>query len=75
MNRTVVYTLLLYGLFVAGVPAVRAEFWPGWRGPRGDGTCIEQDVPAAWDPNTALWKTRLPGRGHASPRVFASTDQ
>jgi len=48
----------------------RAENWPCWRGPRGDGTCIEQDVPANWDPAVALWKTELPGKGHASPVVW-----
>lgn len=25
-----------------------AEDWPGWRGPRGDGTSAEQDVPTHW---------------------------
>jgi hypothetical protein len=48
----------------------RAENWPCWRGPRGDGTCIEQDVPSNWDPAGALWKTELPGKGHASPVVW-----
>jgi outer membrane protein assembly factor BamB len=48
----------------------RAEPWPGWRGPRGDGTCIEKAVPKNWDPANALWKIALPGKGHASPIVW-----
>lgn len=47
-----------------------AEAWPVWRGPRGDGTSIEQDVPTNWDPTNAVWRTELPGMGHASPIVW-----
>jgi hypothetical protein len=48
----------------------QAENWPCWRGPRGDGTCIEQNVPTNWDPAGAIWKTELPGKGHASAIVW-----
>lgn len=51
------------------VPLVRAETWPGWRGPRGDGTVIEQGIPTQWDPAGAVWKTEIPGQGHASAIV------
>jgi outer membrane protein assembly factor BamB len=27
---------------------VRAEHWPGWRGPRGDGTSHEEGIPVRW---------------------------
>jgi outer membrane protein assembly factor BamB len=70
MNRNIVFAMLLGGLLAAATPTAQAEPWPGWRGPRGDGTCIEQDVPADWDPAGALWKTKLPGKGHASPIVW-----
>lgn len=62
--------MLLGGLLAAATPTAQAEPWPGWRGPRGDGTCIEQNVPTDWDPAGALWKTELPGQGHASPIVW-----
>jgi hypothetical protein len=52
------------------VTTVQAESWPCWRGPRGDGTCIEQHVPTNWDPTNAVWKVELPGIGHASPIVW-----
>ena len=70
MNRNIVFAMLLGGLLAAAAPKAQAEPWPGWRGPRGDGTCIEQDVPTNWDPAGALWKTKLPGKGHASPIVW-----
>lgn len=47
--------------------------WPGWRGPRGDGTSMEQNIPVRWDGpsgRNVAWKTELPGRGHASPIVW-----
>lgn len=60
--------ILLIGILLSNF--VRAENWPCWRGPRGDGTCIEQDIPTNWDPAVALWKTELPGKGYASPIVW-----
>jgi outer membrane protein assembly factor BamB len=52
------------------VPSL-AEDWPGWRGPRGDGTSLEQNVPTRWSATGNIaWKVRIPGVGHASPIVF-----
>ncbi|REK17919.1 MAG: serine/threonine protein kinase [Planctomycetota bacterium] len=47
------------------------ENWPGWRGPRGDGTSREKHLPLSWgrEANVA-WKASVPGRGHASPIVW-----
>jgi outer membrane protein assembly factor BamB len=48
-----------------------AEEWPGWRGPRGDGTSTETNVPLKWSKTeNILWKTQLPGIGHSSPIVW-----
>ncbi len=48
-----------------------SENWPVWRGPRGDGTSLETNVPIHWSASSNLvWKTELPGRGHASPIVW-----
>lgn len=57
------------------------EDWPGWRGPRGDGSSVEKMVPVKWDGANGegvLWKAEIPGDGHSSPivlgkRVFIST--
>ena len=62
--------LLVFSSLVGPLNSPRAEPWPGWRGPRGDGTCLEDDVPTHWDPAWAVWKTVLPGIGHASPIVW-----
>jgi outer membrane protein assembly factor BamB len=50
-----------------------AENWPAWRGPRGDGSAIDENVPVQWDGTTGagvLWKVPLPGYGHSSPIVW-----
>jgi outer membrane protein assembly factor BamB len=64
-------------LLAAG--AAGAEEWPGWRGPRGDGTSLEKEVPIQWGrTENVVWKTRIPGKGHSSPvvwgeRIFLTT--
>jgi hypothetical protein len=58
----------------------RAEDWPCWRGPRGDGSSLET-APTQWDGPSGrhiAWQAELPGTGHASPivsgdRVFTAT--
>jgi outer membrane protein assembly factor BamB len=47
-----------------------AENWPCWRGPRNDGTSLEKNIPTDWRPENALWRTAVPGTGHASPIVW-----
>ena len=42
-----------------------------WRGPRGDGTSLETNVPTQWSGvQNVVWKTPIPGKGHASPIVW-----
>ncbi len=63
--------VLLAMLFFAG--SVQAENWPGWRGPRGDGTSLEKNVPVRWSAakgENIAWKVPIPGKGHASPIVW-----
>jgi outer membrane protein assembly factor BamB len=56
-------------LFVA-VTSAQAEDWPCWRGPRGDGTSREKEVPLRWSATENIrWKTPIPGRGYSSPVV------
>lgn len=48
-----------------------AEDWPAWRGPRGDGTSTETNVPTVWTATDHIaWKVPLPGVGHSSPIVL-----
>ena len=68
MNATRILTL---SLTVGAVAAAQAEDWPGWRGPRGDGSSLEKDVPVRWSATeNIVWKVKLPGQGHASPIVW-----
>src|SRR5882672_2996802 len=48
-----------------------AEDWPLWRGPRLDGTSTEKNIPVYWSAiSNIVWRTELPGSGHASPIVW-----
>lgn len=65
MNRTICLALLL---LLSGI--LQAEDWPGWRGPRGDGTSAEKDIPIRWSATENVrWKTAIPGIGHSSPAI------
>jgi len=58
-------------LFCAMAFNACADNWPMWRGPRGDGTSLERDIPTHWSGTENIaWRTALPGEGHASPIVL-----
>jgi outer membrane protein assembly factor BamB len=58
-------------LFLVVSFSLCAENWPGWRGPRGDGTSLETKIPTQWSSTKNLaWKSPLPGRGHSSPVIW-----
>jgi outer membrane protein assembly factor BamB len=51
--------------------AARAENWPQWRGPQGDGLSGEKDLPIAWSEKSALrWKCPLPEWGDSTPAIW-----
>jgi outer membrane protein assembly factor BamB len=56
-----------------------AEDWPGWRGPRRDGTATGTGYATKWtDSENIHWKVEIPGVGHSSPviskgKVFLTT--
>lgn len=69
MRSTFLVALLVLGL----APAAMAENWPAWRGPRGDGSSHETEVPTTWNGETGeniAWKVPIPGTGHSSPVVW-----
>jgi outer membrane protein assembly factor BamB len=50
-----------------------AENWPGWRGPRADGSSLETVVPTQWNGETGQnvrWKIPILAKGHSSPIVW-----
>lgn len=58
----------LLAVVLAG--AVGAEDWPRFRGPRGDGSSAEAELPLKWGPKENIaWKVELPGMGASSPIV------
>jgi len=72
INRKIITLLCLaMPLILIFSDAALAENWPGWRGPRGDGTSLEKNVPIRWSgTKNIVWKVPIPGKGHASPVVW-----
>ena len=72
INRKIIVLLCLaMPLILIFSDAALAENWPGWRGPRGDGTSLEKNVPVRWsETQNVVWKVSIPGKGHASPIVW-----
>ena len=60
--------------FAAGLlTSARAADWPAWRGKLGDGTINDKKAPVAWElPKDLVWKTPIPGKGHASPIIVGN---
>ncbi len=55
-------------MMLTSLTAAQAKNWPNWRGPNGDGTSTETNLPTKWDSTTnVLWKVPVPGIGYASP--------
>lgn len=63
-------SLALWGLlFVVGF--ARAENWPQWRGPTGDGVTNETGLPVEWSETSGIvWKTDLPAWGNSTPAIW-----
>ncbi len=63
--------LVLATLWGCLVPSAQAENWPAWRGPRSDGTSLEENVPVSWSATeNVAWKAPLPGPAGATPVVW-----
>jgi outer membrane protein assembly factor BamB len=68
--------LVALSLMLLLVPLAQAENWPGWRGPRGDGSSEAASPPLAWNGKTGdkiAWQAATPGGGHSSPIVWGET--
>ena len=58
-------------LILNSISATQAQNWPNWRGPLGDGTSVETNLPIKWDSITkVVWKSPVPGIGHSSPIIW-----
>ena len=61
---------LLPFLLILSSSFVRAEDWPRFRGPQGNGVSTDTEAPLTWsDKDNLKWKIALPGPGSSSPIV------
>ncbi len=58
------------GLWLAVAGPARADNWPRFRGPNGQGISDAKTIPGKWSPQEYQWKIDLPGGGHSSPLVW-----
>src|SRR5207342_113564 len=57
-------------LLAAHAWAVKAEDWPQFRGPTGQGHSSERGLPLNWsETKNVRWKVPIPGRGWSSPVI------
>jgi len=64
--------LLLAALSVLPTARARAEDWPEFRGPTGQGHVRQGRLPLEWGPEkNVVWKQAIPGLGWSSPAVVA----
>ena len=64
-------SVFLFLSLICFIPVIHAENWPCWRGPNGDGTSTETNLPVEWDSNkNVVWKSVVPGTGHSSPIIW-----
>lgn len=58
-------------LFISLNRVGTAQNWPNWRGPNGDGTSLETNIPTKWDSvSNVMWKVPLTGKGYSSPIIW-----
>jgi outer membrane protein assembly factor BamB len=63
--------LLLFVSLVGNVVPGMAANWPAWRGPNGDGTTPEINLPLHWSATENVkWKAALPERGNSTPIIW-----
>jgi outer membrane protein assembly factor BamB len=70
MTAVVVRAIVLFLPLALTSFTVRAEDWPQFRGPTGQGHSAERGLPIEWsESRNVVWKTPVPGRGWSSPVV------
>src|SRR3954451_10708527 len=67
MQRTIAVLTLL----TLGALAGRADNWPAWRGPTGQGHSGEKNLPLKWSATENVkWKVALENQGNSTPVVW-----
>ncbi len=70
--QTTIFCLLVAALTHIGIAQdlQDSQDWRTWRGPNANGVIEGQSPPVEWSAEkNVVWKTRVPGKGHASPTV------
>ncbi|MEN6335754.1 MAG: PQQ-binding-like beta-propeller repeat protein [Phycisphaerales bacterium] len=57
-------------LALAACASAKADDWPRFRGPNGQGVSDDKTIPVKWSEQDYRWKIDLPGGGHSSPVVW-----
>jgi outer membrane protein assembly factor BamB len=71
MTNIKLQVIILFLLITNSIFVTHAQNWPCWRGPNGDGTSTETNLPVQWDSiSNVLWKSKVPGTGYSSPIVW-----
>ncbi len=71
MTKHIFLKLIICSLAASSFGFTRAQNWPCFRGPEGDGTSIETGLPVRWDSVTnVVWKVPVPGTGYSSPVIW-----
>jgi hypothetical protein len=69
MSRSRLFAAL--SLAVCAFATARADNWPAWRGPTGQGTTAETKLPLKWSAKENVkWKIDLPDAGNSTPIVW-----
>src|SRR5262245_10304438 len=64
-----VCTLAVF-VVLGSIVSVKAENWPQFRGPTGQGHYAGKSLPSEWSATkNVVWKQRIPGNGWSSPVV------
>lgn len=67
MRRSLPVVIAVVGL----TTLARADNWPAWRGPTGQGHTSERELPLKWGPKEKVrWKTPLPDSGTSTPVIW-----
>lgn len=61
----------VFAALVLHLSAARADNWPAWRGPTGQGFSAEKNLPTKWSATENVkWKIELPDAGNSTPIVW-----
>ena len=72
MALAVTALLMTSGPVFPETPSESVTYWPQWRGPTGNGVSPDADPPTSWsETENVAWKVEIPGKGSASPIVWA----